>query len=205
VTEMMNHVYWAMAAAFSAIFAWQLLAMFFGHSGASDANEISPVDTAGGADADAGGGQDAHPAADHGLDATASFKLLSIRSISAFGLLFGWSGVLYTKAEISPGPTALYSFLWGMGGMLIVSALFYLMARLSETGTRRLGGCVGERGSVYMDIPAGGTGQVRVSVGGVMSFIGARVPSGEALKAGTPVVVKRCVGTTMVEVEKTSD
>jgi membrane protein implicated in regulation of membrane protease activity len=203
VTELMIHIYWAMAVLFSMMFAWQLLAMVFGGHG-------------GGADHDAGGGHDAgghdaggHDAAAHhadqASDATASFKLVSLRSIVAFGLLFGWAGVLYTKNHTNPEYTILYSLLWGVAGMLLVSLLFYFMLHLSETGTQRIGTSVGERGTVYMDIPAGGTGKVRVMMSGMVSMVDARVPSGEALKAGTPIVVKKCLDASTVEVEKAAE
>jgi hypothetical protein len=54
-----------------------------------------------------------------------------------------------------------------------------------------------------MDIPAGGAGQVRVLCGGTICFINARAAGGEALKAGTPVIIKRVAGPNVVEVEKT--
>jgi hypothetical protein len=55
---------------------------------------------------------------------------------------------------------------------------------------------------VYADIPAGGTGQIRTLVSGVVTVVAARAAGGEALKAGTPVKVRRCLDATTVEVEK---
>jgi membrane protein implicated in regulation of membrane protease activity len=193
----MYNVYWGMAVVFSLLFCWQMLGMVFGHFSGGES-----VDAAGAHDA-AGAG---HHGGDHGADPTASFRLLSIRSVAAFGLLFGWSGILYTMADPSrPNTTLLYSFLWGTSGMVLVSLLLYFMLRLSETGTQRIATCVGERGTVYMDIPAGGTGKVRVMMSSVVSMVDARIASGEALKAGTPVIVKRCLDASTVEVEKAAE
>jgi membrane protein implicated in regulation of membrane protease activity len=122
--------------------------------------------------------------------------------VTAFGLLFGWAGVLYLRSGTGQNPALLYSVLWGVVGMLIVSAIFYFLMRMTETGTRRLSTALGQPATVYMDIPAGGAGQVRVMISGAVSFISARAAGGEALKAGTPVIVKRIIGPNMVEVEK---
>ena len=48
-------------------------------------------------------------------------------------------------------------------------------------------------------------GEVRVTVSGVVSYIKARAVGGEALKAGTPIHVTRCVGQTMVLVKTIDD
>jgi hypothetical protein len=190
-------MYWGAALFFSVLFAWQLLATLFGHFGGGD-----NIDAGAGHDM-AGAGHDASAGHDAAVDSVASFKLLSIRSMTAFGLLFGWAGVLYHRAGVSENLTILYSLIWGVVGMLIVSALFYFFMRMTESGTRRLSTAVGQPATVYMDIPTGGAGQVRVLCGGTICFVSARVAGGEALKAGVPVVIKRVIGPNVVEVEKT--
>lgn len=205
-------MYWGIAVFFSVLFAWQLLSTIFGGIGGTEHMEASGAGAdAGGADAGAAGhdvaghdvgGHDAHDAV-QAVESVATFKLLSVRSATSFGLLFGWAGVLYLKAGTGPNLTLLYSVLWGLVGMLIVSGIFYFLMRMTETGTRRLGTALGQPATVYMDIPAGGVGQIRVMVSGTVSFVGARAAGGEALKAGTSVVVKRIVGPNTVEVEGT--
>jgi len=193
----LTSVYWGAAIFFSVLFAWQLLATLFGHFGGGDNIDASAVHDAG------AGGHDVAAGHDAAVDSVASFKLLSIRSMTAFGLLFGWAGVLYHRAEVSQNLTILYSLLWGLVGMLIVSAIFYFFMRMTESGTRRLSTAVGQPATVYMDIPAGGAGQVRVLCGGSICFVSARAAGGEAWKAGTAVVIKRIIGPNVVEVEKT--
>ena len=215
LTEMM---YWGVAAFFSVLFLWQLIATLLGGIGGTEHIEAGGTDVhadMGAAGHDVGGhdvgGHDVagHDVAGHdghdvgtAVESVATFKLLSVRSVTAFGLLFGWAGVLYSRGTW-PGPnlTLLYSVLWGVVGMLIVSAIFYFLMRMTETGTRRLSTALGQPATVYMDIPAGGAGQVRVMISGAVSFVSARVAGGEALKAGTPVIVKRIIGLNMVEVE----
>ena len=211
LTEMM---YWGVAAFFSVLFLWQLIATLLGGIGGTEHFEAGGTDVhadMGAADHDVGGHDVAgHDVAGHAgheagtaVESVATFKLLSVRSITAFGLLFGWGGVLYSRGT-EPGPNLAlaYSVLWGVVGMLIVSAIFYFLMRMTETGTRRLATALGQPGTVYMDIPAGGAGQIRVMISGAVSFVSARVAGGEALKAGAPVVVKRIIGPNTVEVEK---
>jgi hypothetical protein len=199
LTEMM---YWGVAAFFSVLFLWQLIATLLGGIGGTEHIE------AGGTDVHADMGAAGHDVAGHAgheagtaVESVATFKLLSVRSVTAFGLLFGWAGVLYLRTGTGQNTTLLYSVLWGVVGMLIVSAIFYFLMRMTETGTRRLATALGQPATVYMDIPAGGAGQIRVMISGAVSFVSARVAGGEALKAGAPVVVKRIIGPNTVEVE----
>jgi len=209
LTEMM---YWGVAAFFSVLFLWQLIATLLGGIGGTEHIEAGGTDVhadMGAADHDVGGHEVAgHDVAGHAgheagtaVESVATFKLLSVRSITAFGLLFGWAGVLYLRTGTGQNTTLLYSVLWGVVGMLIVSAIFYFLMRMTETGTRRLATALGQPATVYMDIPAGGAGQVRVMISGAVSFVSARVAGGEALKAGAPVIVNRIIGPNMVEVE----
>ena len=205
--ELLREIYWGAALFFTAIFVWQLLATLFGHVGAADQADVSgAADATGAHDAvgahDAAGGHGAQEANIHAADSVASFKLLSIRSVVAFGVLFGWAGVLYQRAKTPQNWTMLYSILWGLVGMLIVASIFYFLRRMTETGTPRIETSVGQRSTVYMDIPAGGTGKVRTVVSNTVSFVSARTASGEALAAGTPVVVKRVLDSSTVEVDK---
>ena len=89
--------------------------------------------------------------------------------------------------------------------MVLVSLIFYFLMKMTETGTRRLATVLGQRGTVYMDIPAGGSGQVKAVVSNTVSFINARAAGGQPLKAGTPVVVKRLLDASTVEVDKADE
>jgi hypothetical protein len=134
-----------------------------------------------------------------------AFELLSFRSILAFFTLFTW----YTALTLArTGGKELFwaisvGLLWGLAGMFSVALLFYLMRKLGETGTSRMETCVGTPGTVYADIPAQGTGQVRCLVSGVVTFVKARAAGGAALTAGTPVKILDQLDDTTVEVEAT--
>jgi len=137
-----------------------------------------------------------------GADTLVSFRLLSVRGIVAFGTLFGWAGALYLQQGEPVPASLLYALVWAFIGMLVVSGIFYLMQRMTESGTPRLSSCIGQPATVYMDVPAGGEGKVRAMVSGAVSFIGARAAGGEALKSGTPVRVTRLLDSSTVEVRR---
>ena len=63
---------------------------------------------------------------------------------------------------------------------------------MQEVGNVPLWRAIGEEGTVYMDIPEGGAGKVRILCGGTICFVNARSRSGEPLLAGTPI---KAIGT----------
>jgi hypothetical protein len=210
-----NQVFFGIAAFFSILFLWQFIMTLIGLAGHGEAD-------VGGAEADAGGDVDTemeaeglaghevagHDFGEHGgeyvvgeHETALSFRLLSVRSVITAGMLFGWAGALYLHNGVALANALVYAILWALAGGMVIAMLMYLMRRLQETGTPRLSTCVGRPATVYMDIPAGGTGKVRTVVSGAMSFVAARSASGQAVKAGTPVRVVRLVDAVTVEVE----
>jgi hypothetical protein len=188
----LNQVFFAAAAFFSVFFLWQLIAALTGIGGGE--SDVEGVDVA--EDFDHGFEADA-------AEAAASFKLLSIRSVISFFTLFSWAGALYLYwgRSISPAMAMAYSLLWGLAGMFGVALVFYVLRKLSRAETGDIRTCIDEQGTVYLDIPADGEGEVRVPVSGVLSHVKARSTEGKELKSGTPVRVTRLLDKTSVEVE----
>jgi hypothetical protein len=96
----------------------------------------------------------------------------------------------------------LYATLWGLGAMVIVALIFHLMRMMTESGNPRLSTCLNTGGTVHLNIPAGGTGEVRVLVSGVMVHMRARSAGGEVLPAGAKIRVTRILDPTTIEVRK---
>lgn len=177
------------AAFFSILFVWQLLAALMGL--ADDASEIADVE---GMDTATGSGSDA-------AGTIHAFQLLSLRSILTFLTLFTWGSALYLNRGERPGTAMGISILWGLAGMGCVAALLYWLPKMAHTGTQRIDSCVGGRATVYLDIPAGGTGQVRTLVSGISTHVDAVAPDGAALRSGMPVVITRQLDHKTVEVK----
>ena len=183
--------FYAGAAFFSVFFLWQFVSSLIGLGG-----EDVDVDV----DADVDVDIEADSAGD-AAESVAAFRLLSIRSILAFFTMFFWAGALYLDIGKQPSWAIGYGILWGLGGFLAVAVVVNMMRRLAETGTARLATSVGTTGTVYLNIPAGGQGEARVTVGGAISYVKARGLGGREINAGAPIRVVRALGTNIIEVE----
>lgn len=138
------------ALAGTTVFVLRLILMLLGFVG----HDIAP-------DFHAGAG-DAH----HG-DSSDAFKLLSIQSISAFLMGFGWGGLgAFVGSDMGPVRSTLVGLAVGIGMMWLLAKLLRSMNRLESTGNISIDAAVGLEGAVYLSIPAkgGGKGQVRITV-----------------------------------------
>ena len=185
-----NQWFYIAAAFLGVFFVWQLVSALIGLSGGDSTDFDTHVE--------AGVDHDTPPDAQ---DTLAAFKLVSVRSLLAFFTLFTWAGALYMNSAVPPSRAVLYGVLWGLAGMVAVSFIIHLMRRMAETGNIKLASCVGTGGTVYLDIPAGGVGEVRALCDGVMTHLKARARAGSAVKAGTAVRVVRMLGPDVIEVE----
>ena len=184
----LNQWFFIAAAFFSVIFGWQLIMALMGLGG-HDGDVDSHVEDSG-----------EHQTPGDAEQTVMAFKLLSVRSILSFFTLFTWAGALYMSRGVSVSLSLAYALAWGIAAMVLVSLLFYMMRRLAETGNIKVSSTVGALGAVYLDIPANGTGEVRVLCSGVMTHFKARVAGGAPLKTGTQVKVARALDGTMIEV-----
>ena len=185
----LNQWFYMAAAFFSVIFLWQMIMALTGLSGVGGPDIDTHVESGWEHDAPA----DAH-------DTLVAFKLVSVRSVLAFFTLFSWAGALYLGRHLSVVRALAYALLWGLLALALVSLLLNFMRRLTESGNPRVQTAVGAAAMVYLDIPANGTGEIRVLVSSVMTHLKARATEGAALKAGTAVRVTRMLAPDIVEV-----
>ena len=165
----MMSVYWGFAIGGSAIFAITAIAALFGMGGAES----------GDIDVDMDGEIDiVHP--DSGIF---DFKLISFRSILAFIAMFGWGGVVFGEYGWKGFGIAIAC---GLVTMVITAYLIMSILKLQQSGTRANASLVGQKGTVYLAIPAGGRGKVILDLGDSTREIAAF--SDVALEKGTPVV-----------------
>lgn len=151
------------------------------------------------ADMDMGDGDADIGDADHG-DSTAAFHILSIHSLAAFGMGFGWGG--FAAMRTLPGGLSLailvalgigVAFVWIQ--MLLLKAVY----DLQSSGNVRLSDAVGLEGDVYLRVPARGegVGRVRLVVSERLRIFNA-VTEGEELPRSTRVRVAKVTGNTLV-------
>ena len=132
-------------------------------------------------------------------------SVVSLKTVSAMLLGFGFGGAILEKNGFSAGISAL----GGIGaGLLIGAAYFALMNslyRLRSDGTSVLSDAVNHSGTVYMRIPGNvsGAGEIQVSFGGRLQNVRAYT-RGMGLATGTAVRVIALHGDQALLVEKLS-
>lgn len=146
--ELFPKVYWSIALIGSVVLVVFLLLTLIG----GDADGIE-------------GDVDAEVEGDSGID----FQFLSIKNLSGFFAIFGWTGVACIEAGLPIFLTILISIICGLLMMVSMAALFYYLSKLQSSGTLHLKNAVNQVGEVYLTIGAnrgGSIGKVSVRVQG---------------------------------------
>jgi membrane protein implicated in regulation of membrane protease activity len=123
-----------------------------------------------------------HPDSGH------SFEILSIQSIAAFAMGFGWGAFAGLKSGFSPLAVNLVGLAAGSAMVWLLAVALRGMADLQTSGNIPLASAVGKEGDVYVTVPgATGRGQVRLTLDARQRFYDA--VADETLPTGTRVRV----------------
>jgi len=130
--------------------------------------------------------------------------MLSVRTVLAFLVGFGWAGVLAFAYDFH---IILVLAIASFVGLIFMSVVFLLMRAiysLSDVGTVDLRNARGQAGTVYTPIPASktGKGQIQVTVQGRLREVPSITDEAESLPTGTPVRVVRVLDGGIVLVRK---
>jgi membrane protein implicated in regulation of membrane protease activity len=186
-----QHLFYLIAIASTAVLAIQLFLNLVGLAG-------HDVDTTFASDADAVGAHD-------GLDAhSTGLGLLSVRTVVAFFVGFGWAGVVLLNHGQALFLAVLLAAVAGVLCMLLVFYLMRSILKLAETGNVNVENAVGQTGTVYIPIPSAGKGrgQIQVKVQGRLREVAAVTDAAEDLPTGTPVQVVKMAGDSTMIVRK---
>ncbi len=126
-------------------------------------------------------------------DSTQSFELLSVQSVAAFLMGFGWGGVGgLIGFDWSFPMSMLTGVAFGAGMVWLLGILMKAMYDLSSSGNINIQDAVGTEGTVYTNVPAkgDGRGQVRVVVN-LRARIYNAVSDGDAIVTSSSVRVVR--------------
>lgn len=141
-----------------------------------------------------------------GLDLTHSdvgFKLLSFQTITAFLTMFGLVGFALSRASHAGALLSLGgATLAGAATAWVIALLFRGMSRLQSAPSYRLAEAIGQRGTVYLTIPAGGTGKITVTIKNRLSVVDAIDFDKREIRTGEPVEVVEAVGSNVLVVKK---
>ena len=181
-------VYWVSAVVGGILFLFRA-ALFFIGGGFGDL----------GGDADFDGDFDGD--VDIGSEADFSFKLLSLQGLTAFFMMFGLGGLAIISTGVAPAWSVLGGMAIGLFTVFVLSMIYNFFIRLQSEGTLNIQNAVGREGSVYLRIPATGSGQVQVSVQGGLKIFDARAAGGQEVPTGAAVKVVGIQGSSTLIVE----
>lgn len=137
-------------------------------------------------------------------DSDPAFKLLSINSLTGFFMMFGWIGLAAHKQfQLGAGVSVLLAFAAGLATMAVTGLLFKAVLGLQTTGSRfDATKAVGLPASVYVSIPAGGRGQIRISHEGLTRTLDALAEDGLEIESFVNVIVLNAVDSKTVVVKR---
>jgi len=185
----LEKVFFVCAAVGGILFMIRLLLQFIGH----DSDMFHDVD---GFHTD---GLDA----DGDIDSDASFKLLTFQGLTSFFMMFGLVGLALMRQSKVGGLLAIVGGLAaGAAAVWIIAKLFTLMLKLQSSGTVDNEGAVGAEGTVYLRIPANGTGKVQVRNRDRLREYDAVTEDEEDIQTGDRVRVVKIVSGNVMVVEK---
>jgi len=169
--ELFPKIYWSIALVGSVVLVVFLVLTLIG----GDADDM-------------GGDVDAEIEGDSGV----GFQFLSIKNLSGFLAIFGWTGVACIEAGLSNILTIFISIVCGFVMMAAMAALFYYLSRLQSSGTLKLKNALNQVGEVYLTIGANRStiGKVSVNVQGSLRELDALTDETMDLIQGNVVKVK---------------
>jgi hypothetical protein len=116
---------------------------------------------------DTGPAHDTHNHASKLDDAVGAFKVLSLQTVTAFAMGFGWAGIAALNGYHKPFALCLFFAVAGGVAMVwLLALLLKAMHDLQSSGNITNESTIGLCGDVYVTVPpkGQGTGQVRVVV-----------------------------------------
>ncbi len=132
------------------------------------------------------------------------FHILTLRTVMAFFVSFGWMGVSLANNALAPWAQMLISIGFGLAMMALVAFLMWGVYRLQADGTAQNVNALGSSGTVYLTVPAErvGHGKVNVMLQGAYVERDAVTDEKAPLSYGTEIVVVGVSGENTLVVAK---
>ena len=117
--------------------------------------------------------------------------VFTIRGFITFFTLFGWSGLLFLTLGLHWLLSLFLAVQIGIIGMVAVAVILREAMRLQSDGTLDVRNALGERGSVYLTVPARGqgTGKVNVTVQEQLREFEAVTEQSDPIPTGSEIIV----------------
>ena len=131
----------------------------------------------------------------HG-DPSEAFSIVSIQSLTAFGMGFGWTGLAaYKGIPLDMPPSLVIGLVGGVGMVWLLALMLKGLHDLQSSGNVDITQAQGREGDVYVTVPGReaqtpGRGQVRVNIANRQRIYNA-VTEGDSLPSGTRVRITK--------------
>ncbi len=129
----------------------------------------------------------------------ADLDIFSLKSIVAFLMFFGWSGL--AAYDVMPVWGAIIiSIAAGLTMMFVTAWVFILLLRLQSSGTLKVENAIGQTGDVYITIPGNekGNGKVQIIIQGTLRTMDAITDETDDIKTGSYIEVIDFINDTLI-------
>ncbi len=121
-----------------------------------------------------GGDMEVHADFDSMTDCDTSFSFLSVQSILAFFMGFGWVGLTFlTQLKTAAWIAFVAAFIIGVIFMFVSAWLMFMVKKLDKNVKIDMKDYVGTVGRAYSAFKANGKGQIEITINGKLSVIDA--------------------------------
>lgn len=177
-------IYWVITIASSLFFIIQMIAVFV----------MGDIDVDGDTDFDVE------------TDTGMPFQFFTFRNLVGFLTVFGWSGLGSIANGNTMNTTILISVIAGLLMMVIMTALFYFISSLTDTGTLNMKNAIGKTATVYIPVKAkrSNMGKVQIKIQGSLRELDAITDDEDDLETGHVVIVLGVLDGSILLIAKSS-
>jgi membrane protein implicated in regulation of membrane protease activity len=124
-------------------------------------------------------------------DGDSDVAVLSVRSLLAFGMFLGWTGIVMRRLGFGWTLSIVAGLAAGLLAVWLAYRLLRILLGLQSSGTLEVENAVGKTGHVHLSIPPleSGSGRIMVEVQGALRELEAVSADDQPIANGTPVLV----------------
>lgn len=100
-----------------------------------------------------------------------TMQLFTLQGIMTFLCVFGWTGIICTSLGLHVAIAIIIALVLGFLAMLGVAKVLQLTRKLTQDGSLDVRRLLGEKGRVYIPIPANASGEGKVTIAAGERFI----------------------------------
>ena len=125
-------------------------------------------------------------------DTDTSFDFISIQSILAFLMGFGWAGLAcYTQFNLGTVISCIFAFTFGLIFMFLSAYLMFLIKKLDKKEKIDLQNFVGTVGRAYTSFKPQSQGQIEITLNEQLTVVDAFNMTDEEINAFMPVKIEK--------------